>query len=214
MPFLQNHDQVGNRALGERLASLAEPAALRLATATLLLAPAVPLLFMGEEYAASTPFLYFCDFAGKLADDVREGRRREFAAFVRFRDPAARDRIPDPGAEETFLRSKLDWEEREEGAHTKWLRLYRTLLAVRAKRIVPHLDGKRFGARFETVGDGGLAVDWTLADGARLHLRANFSAGRCDAMSAAPGDLLHAEGSAAREAGRAPWSGAWTLEAG
>jgi 1,4-alpha-glucan branching enzyme/maltooligosyltrehalose trehalohydrolase len=212
VPFLQNHDQIGNRALGERIASLANPPALRLATAALLLAPSIPLLFMGEEYAASTPFLYFCDFAGELADAVREGRRREFAAFARFRDPAARERIPDPGAEDTFLRSKLKWEEREAGEHARWLAFYRDLLAKRARYIVPHLDGKRFGARFEPVGAGGLAVDWTLADGSRLHLRANFSDTGCEAMRGAPGALVHAEGEA-RDAGRAPWSGAWSLEA-
>jgi maltooligosyltrehalose trehalohydrolase len=211
VPFLQNHDQVGNRALGERIASLADPKALRLATAALLLAPAVPLLFMGEEYAASTPFLYFCDFAGKLAEDVREGRRREFSAFARFRDPAARERIPDPGAEATFLESKLKWEERDTGVHAEWLALYAKLLGARARHVVPHLDGKRFGARFETVGAGGLAVDWKLAGGARLHLRANFSGEPCAGMPAAPGAIVHVEG-ALRDAGHAPWTGAWSLE--
>ena len=212
VPFLQNHDQVGNRAMGERIASLADPAALRLATAALLLAPSVPLIFMGDEYAASTPFLYFCDFAGPLAEAVREGRRREFSGFARFRDPAARERIPDPGAEETFAASKLKWEERTDGAHAAWLALYRELLAARTRHIVPHLEGDRFGARFETVGGAGLAVDWTLGDGARLHLRANFSATPCVEMSAAPGTAVHVEG-ARRDAGRAPWSGAWSLEA-
>ncbi len=138
VPFLQNHDQVGNRALGERIASLADPAALRLVTATLLLSPSVPLLFMGEEFAASTPFLYFCDFAGELADAVREGRRREFSAFARFRDPAARERIPDPGAEETFAASKLKWEERERGVHAEYLAFYaRAPRGARAARGPP-----------------------------------------------------------------------------
>ena len=211
VPFLQNHDQVGNRALGERIASLADPAALRLVTATLLLSPSVPLLFMGEEFAASTPFLYFCDFAGELADAVREGRRREFSAFARFRDPAARERIPDPGAEETFAASKLKWEERERGVHAEYLAFYARLLAARARHVVPHLEGERFAARFQVIGAGGLAVDWTLGDGARLHLRANFSGQPCAGMTAAPGALVHAEG-AERDAGRAPWSGTWSLE--
>ena len=208
VPFLQNHDQVGNRALGERIAALARPAALRLATAALLLAPSIPLLFMGEEFAASAPFLYFCDFHGELADAVREGRRREFAAFERFRDPAARERIPDPGALETFLRSKLDWDEAARGAHAERLALYRELLAIRARHIVPHLDGRLFSARFETVGPAGLAVDWTLGDGARLHLRANFSE-TPGPLAPSPGIALHSEGAHPG----APWSGAWTLEA-
>jgi malto-oligosyltrehalose trehalohydrolase len=213
VPFLQNHDQVGNRALGERLAALADRRALRLVTAALLLSPAIPLLFMGEEFAASAPFLFFCDFAGELAAAVRDGRRREFAAFERFRDPAARDRIPDPGAEDTFLRSKLAWEEAHHGEHAAMLALYRELLRVRAGRIVPHLAGERFAARFALHGDAGLAVDWTLADGARLYLRGNFSEREARDIPPAPGARLHAEGLA--DEGRfGPWSGAWTLEAG
>ncbi len=214
VPFLQNHDQVGNRALGERIGALTEPRALRLAATALLLAPSVPLLFMGEEFAASSPFLFFCDFHGELADSVREGRRREFAAFARFREPAARERIPDPGAQSTFLRSKLAWQEIEEAAHAAWLALYRELLALRARRIVPHLAGRGFRARFETVGAAGLAVDWTLPDGARLHLRANFSGEALDGLVPAPGEALRVAGGDRSAAGWPPWSGAWTLEAG
>ena len=213
VPFLQNHDQVGNRALGERIAALAPPEALRLATAALLLAPSIPLLFMGEEFAASSPFLYFCDFHGELAQAVREGRRREFASFARFRDPQLRGRIPDPGAESTFLRSKLRWEECAVAPHAQWLALHRELLALRARRIVPHLEGDGFGARFETRGAAGLAVDWTLGDGARLHLRANFSGEALEGLPRAAGEALHAEGAAPPSGERwPPWSGAWTIE--
>jgi malto-oligosyltrehalose trehalohydrolase len=211
VPFLQNHDQVGNRALGERLAALADPRALRLLTAALLLSPAIPLVFMGEEFAASSPFLFFCDFHGELAAAVRDGRRREFAAFERFRDPAARSRIPDPGAAETFLASKLAWEEAHHGEHAAMLALYRELLRIRFARIVPHLSGGRFAARFELHGEAGLAVDWTLADGARLHLRGNFSEREARGIPAAPGAPLHSEGGAQVDR-FPPWSGAWTLE--
>ncbi|HXS53357.1 MAG TPA: malto-oligosyltrehalose trehalohydrolase [Usitatibacter sp.] len=211
MPFLQNHDQVGNRALGERVCALADPQALHLATATLLLAPSIPLLFMGEEFAASAPFLFFCDFHGELAGAVRDGRRREFGAFERFRDPAARAAIPDPGAEETFLRSKLDWGEASQGEHAQWLAAYRELLSIRRERIVPHLAGERFGARFEMHGSAGLAVDWTLADGARLHLRANFSAAPARGIPAAAGQPIHLVGDAGGDR-FAPWSGRWSLE--
>src|SRR5262249_30158125 len=103
--FLQNHDQVGNRALRQRLSAPGRPAALELARAVTLWAPHIPLLFMGEEWWAAEPFLYFCDFAGELADAVREGRRREFARFPEFADPDLRARIPDPGAPETFAAS-------------------------------------------------------------------------------------------------------------
>jgi 1,4-alpha-glucan branching enzyme len=167
---------------------------------------------MGEEFAASTPFLYFCDFHDELAKAVREGRRREFAAFERFRDPAARERIPDPGAIETFERSKLRWDEANGGEHARRLALHRDLLAKRARFVVPHLAGERFAARFETVGDAGLAVDWTLADGARLHLRANLSGETLRGLPAAAGERIHAAGDAG-DAAFGPWSGAWSLEA-
>ncbi|WP_416146189.1 malto-oligosyltrehalose trehalohydrolase, partial [Pseudomonas aeruginosa] len=104
--FLQNHDQVGNRAFGERLSVLAEPQALRLAIALQLLAPMIPLLFMGEECAAREPFLYFTDHQGELADAVREGRRKEFGEFGRFGEGATLASLPDPNAVETFERSR------------------------------------------------------------------------------------------------------------
>ncbi|PYX83975.1 MAG: malto-oligosyltrehalose trehalohydrolase, partial [Acidobacteria bacterium] len=105
--FLQNHDQIGNRAFGQRLGSITDPRALRAAITVLLLAPSPPLLFMGEEFHAHTPFLFFCDFGGELAQAVTDGRRNEFARFARFSDPATRAQIPDPIAQETFERSKL-----------------------------------------------------------------------------------------------------------
>ena len=103
--FLQNHDQVGNRAFGERLSTLAAPEVMDALSAVFLLAPGPPLLFMGEEWAAPEPFLFFCDFHDELADAVREGRRNEFAKFPAFRDEETRARIPDPNAEATFARS-------------------------------------------------------------------------------------------------------------
>ena len=98
MLFLQNHDQIGNRAFGERLTVLTEPAALEAAIALLLLSPQIPLLFMGEETASRSPFLFFTDHGPELAEAVREGRRNEFARFADFADPAKRERIPDPNA--------------------------------------------------------------------------------------------------------------------
>jgi malto-oligosyltrehalose trehalohydrolase len=209
MPFLQNHDQVGNRAMGERLASLAPPAALRLATAALLLSPQVPLLFMGEELGATTPFLYFCDFHGELAAAVREGRRKEFAAFAEFADEVARASIPDPNAEATFLASKIDWTR----ADPETLATYASLLRLRATHIVPRLDGRRREAACDALEPGGVSVDWTLADGCVLHLRANFSATHEPRLKPGEGELLHAVGEADASRGLGPWSGAWTLEA-
>jgi maltooligosyltrehalose trehalohydrolase len=215
VPFLQNHDQVGNRAMGERLTTLAKPRRLRLAMATLLLAPAVPMLFMGEEFGALTPFLYFCDFHGELADAVREGRRREFAAFARFADPAAREAIPDPNAEATFARSRLDWTDLDKPEHVEWLAFTRAMLALRREFIAPRLAGPAHGAAFAVHRESGIAVDWTLGDGSRLHLRANFGDAPVG-MERPRGALIHAEGdcSPSPKAEEIPaWGGLWTLEA-
>jgi malto-oligosyltrehalose trehalohydrolase len=209
--FLQNHDQVGNRALGERLAALAKPEALRLASAALLLAPGIPLLFMGEEFAAATPFLFFCDYQGDLATSVREGRRREFASFARFRDPAAREAIPDPNAEATFLAAKLDWDCLGREPHATALAHHRELLALRAREIAPRLGDSACAGSFTIHGSGGLAVDWNLAGGARLHLRASFG-DEAVPFPPVPGEVLHVEGAPARAGALPAWSGLWTLE--
>ena len=103
--FLQNHDQIGNRAFGERLTRLADPAALRAATGLLLLSPQIPMLFMGDEWGSREPFLFFTGYVGELAEAVREGRRKEFAKFSAFNDPARRADIPDPNHERTYLAS-------------------------------------------------------------------------------------------------------------
>src|SRR5262249_22787549 len=99
--FIQNHDQIGNRAFGERILRLAPPEAVRAAMEILLLAPAPPMLFMGEEFGAISPFLFFCDFRGELASAVTNGRRNEFARFTKFASQT-RDQIPDPNSEQTY----------------------------------------------------------------------------------------------------------------
>jgi maltooligosyltrehalose trehalohydrolase len=209
--FLQNHDQIGNRAMGERMSVLASPEALRLARATLMLSPAVPMLFQGEEFASRSPFLFFCDFHGDLADAVREGRRREFAAFARFSDPAAREKIPDPNAIETFERSRLQWGEPTMPEHAAVLEHTRALLALRRREIVPRIDGRGRGGTFETFGDAGVAVHWVLGDGARLHLTANFCAAPSAQAARPAGTVLHREGTAGGDS-LGPWSGIWTIE--
>jgi maltooligosyltrehalose trehalohydrolase len=137
--FLQNHDQVGNRALGDRLHHRLTPAAYRAACAFLLLLPETPLLFMGQEWAALSPFLYFTDHHSALGEAVRAGRREEFARFAAFREPSARERIPDPQAPATFAASRLDWGEREREPHRGVLALHRRLLELR--RTEPALQG-------------------------------------------------------------------------
>ena len=134
--FMQNHDQIGNRALGERINRIADADTLRVAMAILLLAPSPPLLFMGEEFDADTPFLFFCDFAPELAKEVTSGRRSEFAKFAQFSSPQAQAQIPDPNAKETFLRSKLDWNSAEQERHCDWLKFYGDLLKRRSEQVV------------------------------------------------------------------------------
>ena len=126
-----NHDQIGNQAFGARLNHSVSPPAYRAASALLCLVPYTPLIFMGQEWATSAPFQFFTDHEPDLGRRVTEGRREEFRDFAAFRDPAAREKIPDPQAEETFLRSKLRWEEIEKAEHAATLRLYREFLNLR-----------------------------------------------------------------------------------
>ncbi len=135
--YLQSHDQVGNRARGERIGQLVSRGLLEIGAALVLTAPTVPMLFAGEEWAASTPFLYFTDHEDpELAAAVREGRRREFAAFGW--DPES---VPDPQDPETFARSRLRWSERSESPHREMLDWIRALIALR--RSTPELlDGR------------------------------------------------------------------------
>jgi maltooligosyltrehalose trehalohydrolase len=194
---LQTHDQVGNRALGERIGVLAAARghtdALRALAACVMLAPSPPLLFMGEEYAASTPFLYFCDFEGELARVLTLGRRAEFARFARFAEPAWRESIPDPNAPSTFIRSKLDWSERDRRPHAGWLAWTTAVLRCRHARLLPWLDGARSG-EFTQPAPGTLRVCWPLAAGRRWHLLAQLAdhdgAGRL--ATAPPGERVYA----------------------
>jgi len=168
--FLQNHDQVGNRALGERLTRLCPPPALRAATGLLLLAPMIPLLFMGDDDGSCRPFLFFTDFHDELADAVREGRRGEFAHFTAFADPEQREHIPDPNAQQTFESSRPQNKEVIAG----WHGLYQQLLALRRRHVIPHLPGSRsLGA--EVHGDKALTARWRLGNGNTLRIDLNLA---------------------------------------
>lgn len=189
--FLQNHDQIGNRALGERIDALAPWPAVHAATALLLLAPQVPLLFQGEEWGASTPFLYFCDFGPDLAKKVREGRRHEFAQFPQFRGAGA-NKVPDPVAPETFVRSKLDWSEAPKPPHAHRLREVRELLAIRRRELAPRLAGMAGGtASAEMLGARAFKVAWRLGDDSILTVIANFSAVPLPGVVPGGGRLLY-----------------------
>ncbi|AZE84122.1 Malto-oligosyltrehalose trehalohydrolase [Pseudomonas orientalis] len=171
--FLQNHDQIGNRALGERLHQLCPPQALKAATALLLLSPMIPLMFMGDEVNAPEPFLFFTDHHGELAEAVREGRRNEFADFAAFHDPEQRERIPDPNALTTFLQSRPTLAENEHA------QLYRHLLSLRRQYVVPHLPGSvALGA--QVLADGAVTARWRLGNGSVLQIDLNLSAAPID----------------------------------
>ena len=211
--FLQNHDQIGNRAFGERIGQLAPAPAVRAAAAVYLLAPAIPLLFMGEEFGATTPFLFFCDFGGELREAVSEGRRREFRKFARFADAATQAAIPDPNRPETFVASKLDWASLGDPRRSDWLNYYRELLRLRREIIAPRLRGMagRAGA-FETFAPACLRVSWRLGDGSTLRLLANLS-GEAGGAAELPGETLFALSMDAEAGVLGPWSLRWTLEA-
>jgi maltooligosyltrehalose trehalohydrolase len=149
---IQNHDQVGNRALGDRLHHQVGLDAYRAASALLLLSPYTPLLFMGQEWAATSPFQYFTDHEDALGRLVTEGRRAEFASFAAF----AHAQVPDPQARETFLRSKLRWDERAREPHAGVLSLYRDLIDLR--RLPALRERGRNSFAVAAVGDAALAL--------------------------------------------------------
>jgi maltooligosyltrehalose trehalohydrolase len=186
--FLQNHDQIGNRAFGQRLAALADPKALRAAVGLLLLSPHIPMLFMGEEEGSQTPFYYFTDHGPRLAKAVREGRRREFAHFPEFADAGQLKLIPDPNAPSTFEASRPAPGPDAEA----WRALYRELLGIRQRRIVPVLKGAAaVGAR--PIADKAVLAQWRLGDRSRLSLALNLGEAPA-ALELVPGELLCAIG--------------------
>jgi maltooligosyltrehalose trehalohydrolase len=214
--FLQNHDQIGNRAFGERLASLvSNEDALRAAVAIVLLAPSPPMIFMGEEWAAPEPFVYFCDFGAELAEKVREGRKREFARFAKFSD-AAGVTLPDPTSEDTFRSARLDWSKRDEPRHAGWLDYYRRLLAIRSRDIVPRIPEVRSGCCIKLEDNGAFAVDWRLGNHSVLHLLANLTDHAVPIVGRAAGRAIFAthpniRGAVTRNELQ-PWSVTWLLE--
>ena len=209
--FIQNHDQVGNRAFGERLSTQVPLPRLEVLLGLVLLAPGIPMLFMGEEYGEQAPFLFFCDFHGALADAVREGRRREFAHFSAFADETSRSRIPDPNAEATFQRSALTWPGVAAGDTAWYMARYAHFLGLRRRFVVPWLEGATRGGWMLRGPDGGLVVHWPLGAGMMYGVTANLAeeplamrrpCGRCvatvgDVQGTAPELMLGS------------WSAAW-----
>ncbi|MBZ9763946.1 malto-oligosyltrehalose trehalohydrolase [Mesorhizobium sp. CA8] len=170
--FLQNHDQIGNRARGERLSCLADRLMIEALTAILILSPHIPLIFMGEEWRETRPFLFFTDFTGSLAKAVRDGRRKEFEHFAAFQGENDETQIPDPNALETFHSSKLDWTRatRERECRQEFIQ---NLLGLRKQHIVPLLHDVGGQGRVTKIQDAAFAIEWSFDD-VQLHLRANL----------------------------------------
>jgi malto-oligosyltrehalose trehalohydrolase len=202
--FLQNHDQIGNRARGERLDTLAPPAAIEAALAIMLLAPMPPMLFMGEEWGETRPFCFFCDFQGALADAVREGRRKEFQAAYAAHGERA---IPDPLSVETFAASVIDWDKPKRGAPAQRRQFVRRLLECRARYVTPHLANLGAWSAGAAAEGALISARWLLAGGT-LHLKANLGESALTATrpkgqviwNCMQGDTLP------------PWSVFWTWE--
>jgi maltooligosyltrehalose trehalohydrolase len=168
--FLQNHDQIGNRALGDRLESLADDKAVEAALAITLLAPMIPMLFMGEEWGSTAAFPFFCDFQGTLADAVRNGRRKEFAsAYAKYGDE-----VPDPLDQSTLQSAVLDWNTHDLPKAHQRLTLVQKLLSIRRRAIVPGLAEVRFDEA-SAEDSGLLTASWRMGDVAVLQLLANLS---------------------------------------
>lgn len=168
--FVQNHDQVGNRAQGDRITTLAPPEAVEAALALLLLSPHIPLLFMGEEYGEQRPFQFFTDFVGDLAEAVRKGRNEEFRNNKAFAEAFTQALVPDPNALSTFTASMLKPETSERTEFVK------RLIAARFDHVVPHLA--RIGGhagKVEALHGNAFSVRWRLGDEGKLTLAANFT---------------------------------------
>jgi 1,4-alpha-glucan branching enzyme/maltooligosyltrehalose trehalohydrolase len=208
--FLQNHDQIGNRAHGERLWMLTAERSLRAAECLLLLLPTPILLFMGDEFHAPNPFPFFSDFSGDLAQAVADGRRREFAEFFAGEHDAA---IPDPNDPATFDRAVLDWSALRRAEHSRALGRYRSLLALRREQLVPRLPATR--GRGSMLSDTAIEARWTLRDGAVLTVLANLGDTPAAIDTWPRGELLCATDETVRPpwpAAFPPWCAAWYLE--
>ena len=187
---IQNHDQVGNRAMGDRLTDGVALPTFRALTTLLLVSPYTPMLWMGQEWAASSPFQFFTDHPEELGKLVTEGRREEFKHFSAFADESMRAKIPDPQAERTFLDSKLRWDEREQEPHRGILELHRALLALR--RDDPALKNpSRAGFRVAALGERTLAMRRSAESGEMILAVIHF--GDAVALDLGAGDITRSE---------------------
>jgi malto-oligosyltrehalose trehalohydrolase len=208
--FIQNHDQIGNRAFGDRLNETASADAIRAMAAIYLLSPQIPMLFMGEEWDARQPFPYFCDFNDDLNEIVRNGRREELSRLPGFSDGDSASDAPDPTKRETFLSAKLDWQEATVGEGAARLAYYRDLLAIRRNEIIPRLSGIRGGSGDYSADGASVAVSWTLGDGTSLKLLANVGSEPLEGISPPQGRVIFSTGEM-KDGNLAAWSVIWSI---
>lgn len=212
--FLQSHDLVGNRIFGERVTSLLATEIVRALVTVSLPLPQTPMLFMGEEWGASTPFPYFCDFHGDLSEAVQKGRCEEISKRPGVSQEELKN-APNPQAEQTFVSAKLLWEERAAPDHAAWLQLYSDLLRLRRDEIVPRMANlaERCG-KYRVVGPGGLTITWRLRGGCTVQMDANLWHRSRNGFPPPQAQVLRVEGAeiAAEELG--PWSVRWSVTEG
>ncbi len=216
--YLQNHSSFGREPMGERIHQMATSRrGLEAVTALLLLSPAPPLLFMGQEFAADQPFLYFSDFKGDLRKALDQKWRRRFAGQRPFHTARGRARIPAPNNPATFERCILDWKQLDEPGHIESLRLHRDILGIRRREITPRLRGMvDEQTRYEVIGEQGLLLRWVLGDDSLLTAVINIGDRVLEGVSRPSGSLLYGnDGSLDEDLSRGflnPWSLGWFLE--
>nr|WP_305906990.1 DUF3459 domain-containing protein [Methylomarinum sp. Ch1-1]MDP4519706.1 DUF3459 domain-containing protein [Methylomarinum sp. Ch1-1] len=184
------------------------PRALRAATALLILQPSPPLLFMGQEWACSSPFTYFVDFPENLGEQVAEGRLNEFAKFPPYQEPELQTKIPPPNAVETFEAALLDWRELNAPSHARWLSYHRELLSIRQWHIRPRLAELEGGkASYHILTDTALIVQWPSVSGPTLTMLANLGGDAVPLEHAYQGQILFASEDEAQQPARLnPWT--------
>jgi len=212
--YMQDHDQVGNRIKGDRITELASADAVKALASVYLLSPQIPMIFMGEEWAAEQPFPFFADVPLEMRDTMRKGRHEELKSTPEHEDPNKPDvtEAVDPTSRKTFQSARLDWDAVSREDHRDWLNYYRVLIDLRAHEIVPRLKGLGgFDSNHQVLGDNSVLVDWTLGDQSRLRLYLNLCSQVQEQVPPVLGRRLWLQGFA--EAGRlGPWTVLWTID--
>ncbi|UXN75979.1 malto-oligosyltrehalose trehalohydrolase (plasmid) [Devosia sp. A8/3-2] len=211
--YMQDHDQVGNRVKGDRIAKLANEDAVKALTAVYLLSPQIPMLFMGEEWSSRKPFPFFSDVPAEMRDVVRKGRREELKSTPEHEDPTKPnvEEAVDPTSVKTFRSAKLDWENLKHEPHTHWLEHYRSLIDVRTMEIIPRLFGQEgFASHHEVLGPKAVLVSWNMGDGSVLRLYANSDNDAQTGLPALIGRTIYLQGFA-EERRLGPWTVLWTI---